>query len=148
MSTPIGPHNPIRSDTFSCIVFDWCERLKHVTFVNQTFTETLSITDEGDLIYCDPPYVDSQSILYGAQTFSFATLIHEIHRCKKRGARIALSIDGKKKSGKKTIRLEIPPGLFEREVFLDCGSSMLKRLQNSGQTMIGEDVQDRLLLTW
>jgi len=148
ISTPIGPHTPITPETFAERVAEWRERVRNTTFLNQSFAETMAITEEGDLIYCDPPYVDSQSILYGAQTFSLAELIEAIAQCKDRGARIALSIDGKKKSGKKTVELAIPSGLFEREVYLDCGSSMLKRFQNGGSRMIGEDVHDRLLLTW
>jgi DNA adenine methylase len=86
--------------------------------------------------------------LYGAQNFDFAELIEQIQRCKNRGIKVALSIDGKKKSGSKTIKLEIPSGLFEREVYLSGGSSMLKRFQNEGKEMVGEDIQERLLLTW
>ena len=61
---------------------------------------------------------------------------------------LTLSIDGHKKSGKKIINLEIPIGLFERELLIDGGSSMLRRFQKKGSSMNGEDVRDRLLLTW
>ncbi|MDQ6799218.1 MAG: DNA adenine methylase, partial [Acidobacteriota bacterium] len=44
--------------------------------------------------------------------------------------------------------LPIPHGLFEREVFVNCGRSMLKRFQMGGQTLEGEVVHDRLLLTF
>ena len=44
--------------------------------------------------------------------------------------------------------LEIPDGLFDREVFLDCGRSMLRRFQKEGATLEDEVVQDRLLLTY
>ncbi|MEW6659842.1 MAG: Dam family site-specific DNA-(adenine-N6)-methyltransferase [Thermodesulfobacteriota bacterium] len=147
MSTPIGPHNPISPQAFASRVKEWRERVKGTRFLFQSFIETMSLSNDGDLIYCDPPYIESQSILYGAQRFKFERLVEEIKRCKERGAKIALSIDGKKKSGKKIVELNIPPGVFKREVFLSCGSSMLRRLQVNGK-MIGEDVQDRLLLTW
>jgi DNA adenine methylase len=86
--------------------------------------------------------------LYGAQDFDFSELIEQIQLCKSRGVKVALSIDGKKKSGTKTIKLQIPSGIFEREAYLTGGSSMLKRLQNGGKGMVGEDVHERLLLTW
>ncbi len=38
-------------------------------------------------------------------------------------------------------------GLFEKEVFVNCGRSMLKRFQMGGKTLEGEVVTDRLLLT-
>lgn len=148
MSTPIGPHKPMETETFAAIVMEWRERIKNTIFLKKPFTETMPMALEGDLIYCDPPYLDSQSILYGAQSFDFAELIEQIQQCKKRGAKVALSIDGKKKSGTKTIKIEIPDGLFEREVYLSGGSSMLKRFQNEGREMVGEDIHERLLLTW
>ena len=148
MSTPIGPHKPISPKTFASRVMEWRERVKNTTFFNKSFLETMSMAEEGDLVYCDPPYLDSQAILYGAQSFEFAELIEQIRLCKKKKAKVALSIDGKKKSGAKTVNLEIPPELFNRELYLKGGSSMLKRFQNGGQEMVGEDVQERLLLTW
>lgn len=39
-------------------------------------------------------------------------------------------------------------GLFERQVFLDCGQSMLKRFQMNGLSLEDEVVHDRLLLTY
>jgi hypothetical protein len=39
-------------------------------------------------------------------------------------------------------------GLFEREVFLDCGRSMLRRFQEEGESLEDEVVHDRLLLTY
>lgn len=148
MSTPIGPHRPIAPKTFAMGVREWRERVRGTTFLNQSFIETMSLAKDGDLIYCDPPYIESQSILYGSQSFEFNKLVKEIKRCKDIGAKVALSIDGKKKSGKKIVNLNIPQGIFEREIYLEGGSSMLKRFQVNGKRMLGEDVADRLLLTW
>jgi len=44
--------------------------------------------------------------------------------------------------------LPIPVGLFEQEVFIDCGRSMLRRFQMGGRTLETEKVADRLLLTY
>jgi DNA adenine methylase len=103
---------------------------------------------EGDLIYCDPPYIDTQAIIYGAQSFSFSNLIETIARCKSRGVFVALSIDGTKRSGAKYCDIQIPQGLFETEVLVNCGRSMLRRFQMAGQTLENEIVRDRLLLTY
>jgi len=59
-----------------------------------------------------------------------------------------LSIDGTKKSGDRFCDIPIPTGLFEREVFVHIGRSMLKRFQMNGKTLEGEIVKDRLLLTY
>jgi DNA adenine methylase len=61
---------------------------------------------------------------------------------------LPLSIDGTKKSGKVDCDLPIPKDLFEREIFVDCGRSMLKRFQMDGLTLEKEHVSDRLLLTY
>jgi DNA adenine methylase len=75
-------------------------------------------------------------------------LFGTIAKCKSRGVHVLLSIDGDKKSGRHECRVEVPAGLFEREVSIDCGRSMLRRFQMSGDTLEGEIVRDRLLLTW
>lgn len=103
---------------------------------------------DGDLIYCDPPYTHSQTILYGAQRFRLYQLLGVIADAKVRGVRVALSIDGTKRSGGHVCELPIPDRLFEREVLVNCGRSMLRRLQMGGQTLEGEVVADRLLLTY
>ena len=104
--------------------------------------------EAGDLVYCDPPYVDSQTILYGAQEFDLRRLFEAIRDCKARGVYVALSIDGTKRSGSTLCDIPIPGGVFEREVFVNCGRSMLRRFQLGGQTLDNEVVADRLLLTY
>ena len=101
----------------------------------------------GDLIYCDPPYTHTQTILYGAQAFSLKALLQAIEGCKRRNVMVALSIDGTKRSGDMICEQPIPEGLFAREVLINCGRSMLRRFQMGGQTLEQEVVSDRLLLT-
>jgi DNA adenine methylase len=93
------------------------------------------------------PYSHSQAILYGAQRFSLDILFKSIEKAKSRGAFIALSIDGSKKSGDIDCPIEWPKGLFVREVAVNVGRSMLRRFQMGGQTLEAEVVKDRLLLT-
>ena len=45
-------------------------------------------------------------------------------------------------------KLPIPKGLFEREAFVNCGRSMLRRFQMNGKSLEEEVVADRLLLTY
>ena len=53
-----------------------------------------------------------------------------------------------RESKKKDISVVIPDGLFERKIIVDCGTSMIDRLQNTGKAMVDEKVDDLLLLTW
>jgi DNA adenine methylase len=148
MSTPCGVHNPMPPENFSERVDIWHERTKNVKFILCDFEESIDKAQKGDLIYCDPPYVDSQSILYGAQSFSFTRLLNKIKECKDRGVFVALSIDGTKYSGKKCCDINIPNGIFEREIFINVGRSMLKRFQMDGKSLENHLVADRLLLTY
>lgn len=148
MSTPCGVHEAISPESFNKRVDLWAERTRGTQFVHTDFAEAMSQAKPGDLIYCDPPYADSQAILYGAQGFSLPRLFAAIGDCKDRGVNVALSIDGSKYSGAKVCDLSIPSGLFERERFIEIGRSMLKRFQMDGRSLEGHHVADRLLLTY
>jgi len=148
MSTPCGVHMPISVSGFTSRVIEWRNRLKNVNFSTCDYKESFALAEFGDLIYCDPPYSHSQSILYGAQDFRLEELLYEIGKAKSKGVKVALSIDGYKKSGNLICNLPIPDNLFEREFFVNCGRSMLRRFQLEGQTLEEENVSDRLLLTY
>ena len=148
MSTPCGVHRPVSPESFARRVDAWHRRTAGTTFALTDFEAAMDRAREGDVVYCDPPYRHTQSILYGAQGFSLQRLFDAITRCKARGVCVALSIDGSKKSGAEVCRLPIPDGLFEREALVNCGRSMLRRFQMNGQTLEREEVADRLLLTW
>ena len=148
MSTPRGPHNPIKPEIFSKRVDLWNNLIKDSTFSTMSFEESMDKAQTGDVIYCDPPYTHSQSIIYGAQAFNIENLFCKIAECKARGVYVMLSINGTRESNKKDISITPPIDLFEREIFVNCGTSMIDRLQNAGQTMQNEIVHDKLLLTW
>jgi DNA adenine methylase len=148
ISTPCGIHSPISPESFNERVDIWHERTRGTQFIAADFEEVMDSAKSGDLIYCDPPYYDTQSILYGAQSFILDRLINCITRCKMRGVYVVLSIDGTKKTGKKQLDLPIPETLFERMAMINCGKSMLRRFQLAGETLEDEVVADRLLLTY
>lgn len=148
MSTPCGPHRPMPPENFAYRAYIWAARTRGARFLHADFAETMALAQKGDLVYLDPPYVDSQTILYGAQSFSYPRLLEAIEDCKRRGVYVALSIDGTKKSGDHTVELPTKEGLFEREVMVHLGSSMLKRYQLKGETAEDHHVADRLLLTY
>jgi DNA adenine methylase len=148
MSTPCGVHKPISPLSFSKRVDEWGWRCRYTKFIWSDFAEVMESAKEGDLIYCDPPYRDTQTILYGAQAFSLSKLFNLISLCKSRGVFVALSLDGTKRSGDKICNVPIPDGLFEQEALVNCGRSMLRRFQMAGKTLETEIVADRLMLTY
>ncbi len=148
ISTPVGIHDPISPESFSWRVDEWHYRTKGTQFIRMEYEEAMSMAGAGDMVYCDPPYSHSQAILYGAQSFSLERLFEAIEKCKSRGVFVALSIDGSKRSGNHLCKLPLPKGLFERELFISIGRSMLKRFQMNGSSLEHEEVADRLLLTY
>lgn len=147
MSTPVGAHWPIHPDKFARWVSDWSSRTSGTTFQCADFERALEPVRTGDLVYCDPPYQHSQPILYGAQSFDLPRLLNVLTRCKERGALVALSIDGSKASGRTQLPVDVPPGLFVRDLPVTVGRSMLLRLRFGG-SVAQEVVSDRLLLSW
>ncbi|MGO8689690.1 MAG: DNA adenine methylase [Thermoguttaceae bacterium] len=148
MSTPCGVHEPVSPASFSKRVDQWYERIAGTEFAAMDFEDAMNRAEAGSLVYCDPPYCFTQKILYRAQGFGLDRLFAAIARCKQRGVFVALSIDGSKKSGDMLCKLPIPKGLFEREAFVNCGRSMLRRFQMNGKSLEEEVVADRLLLTY
>lgn len=148
MSTPCGVHTPIPVESFARRVREWRRRTRGSEFRLTDYADAMAVAQRGDLVYCDPPYHDTQSILYGAQAFSLKRLFEVIRDCKTRGVFVALSIDGTKRSGNLVCPVPVPEGLFEREALVNCGRSMLRRFQMGGQTLENEVVADRLLLTY
>jgi DNA adenine methylase len=148
MSTPRGPHKPINPETFERRVIQWNRLLQKASFTCESYKESMKRPKEGDVVYCDPPYTHSQSIIYGAQDFDIESLWKMIAECKGRGAKVLLSINGMRDSKKKDISVTPPEGLFERKLLVNCGTSMIDRLQNTGKEMKGKKVDDQLLLTW
>ncbi len=148
ISTPMGPHPPMPSEKLARYMLEWQARLKNVEFVCQDFAATMALAGEGDTVYCDPPYLHGQSILYGAQDFRLPDLWECVAKARERGAHVAVSIDGYRRSGTRVIDLGIPDGLFSRELLIERGGCMLRRFQMEGSDMTLEQVADRLLLTW
>jgi DNA adenine methylase len=148
ISTPCGVHQPIAPEVFARRVDVWHARTQGTSFRHSDFEAVMDAAVPGDVVYCDPPYTHTQAILYGAQAFSLRRLFHCISRCKSRGVYVVLSIDGSKRSGNLLCKMPIPVDLFEREVTVNCGRSMLRRFQMRGETLEGEVVRDRLLLTY
>lgn len=147
LSTPIGPHKPISPAEFEARAVQWQRAVKNTDFLVSDYAQVVKLAGDKDIIYCDPPYVDSQKIIYGAQNFLLKRLFEDLSAAKARGAFVALSIDGIKKSGTKKISIVPPDNLFELENYVALGGSMLKRFWRDGQTVDDEHVKDRLFLS-
>jgi DNA adenine methylase len=148
MSTPMGPHKPMPAEKLSRYMDQWRLRLSGTRFFHRDYRETMADAARGDIVYCDPPYLHGQSILYGAQDFEIASLWQAVEEAVDRDAHVIVSVDGWRRSGNKQIELGVPSGLFARELLIERGGCMLRRFQMNGEDMALERVADRLLLTW
>lgn len=148
MSTPIGYHNPINLNGFTLRVEEWHKRIKNTHFACMDYKEAFERARPGDFIFCDPPYKNSQTILYGSQDFNLNELLGCINAAKSKGIYVAMSIDGNSKSGKLQKDLNIPNGIFEREVEINDRISMLLRFKKLGQTLTTERDNEKLFLTY
>ncbi len=147
LSTPLGPHRVISPFEFDSRLSVWNTIVQNTEFICADFSEILSEAGKNDLVYCDPPYKASQKIIYGAQEFDMKRLYENISEIKSRGAFIALSVDGTKKSGRDRVEIFPPDGLFELEYYISLRGSMLKRFWRGGGNVLDEHVKDRLLIS-
>ncbi len=148
MNTPCGIHRALPLEKFADALRLWQPLVAGTRFVVGDFEAQIDAAGEGDLVYCDPPYQDCGRNLYGAQTFSLQRLFAAIERARGRGVRVALSLDGSKRSGDRICNVAIPEGLFAQDREVNLGRSMLRRFQMAGQSLESEHVADRLLTTW
>jgi DNA adenine methylase len=148
MNTPCGVHPAMPTAKLALALAEWRPRLVGTRFVAADFETQIDKAERGDLVYCDPPYQDCGKHIYGAHAFSLDRLFVAIARAQDRGVRVALSIDGSKRSGDWLCNVAIPQGLFAKDREVKLGRSMLRRFQMAGQTLESEHVADRLLTTW
>lgn len=148
MSTPVGHHKFMPPERFAKIAMYWHRTIVDYEFEKLDYREALSRPRRGDLVYCDPPYAVSQSILYGSQSFDMEDLIARIERLKSRGVMVAMSFDGGLKTGRRIAKMRFPTGLFTKEVIIAKRLSKLMRFKSIGKTMEDKLDSERLLLTY
>jgi DNA adenine methylase len=86
MSTPVGVHEPVSPESFAKRADIWYARTQGTRFLHLDFAEAMDRAQRGDLVYCDPPYANSQTILYGAQAFSPRRLFFVHFRVQSKGS--------------------------------------------------------------
>lgn len=148
LSTPVGPHLAINPNSFNKRLKIWGSVIKNTRFICGDYKIITDLVSSKTLIYCDPPYIDTQKILYGAQEFKFAELQEEISKWKMKKSQIALSIDGSKFSGSKEIETSINKKALPYSFNINLGGSMLKRFQLKDKNTKKHIVSDKLYLSF
>lgn len=113
--------NGIKPKTLNRIIFEWSELLNknNVKFICQSYEDING--EQGDLIYCDPPYVNTKGMYYG--TINYLDLWDWFRN---QECMYLLSFDGKTSSDNLT--QNIPSDIYSSHEYLYNGNSSFRRV--------------------
>lgn len=114
--------------------------IQNYVFLNGDYSQILSKVTKKSVVYLDPPYYFTKSMYYGK--IDYDIFWDFVKKLKDRGAKIALSFDGK--TANREYDVKIPEGLFERHIFLKSGVSTFNKVIDK----VKNDVYESLYLSW
>ena len=121
-------------------IFDASKLIQNYLFLAGDYQQIIDSVTENSLVYLDPPYFFTKSMYYGK--IDYERLWEFISKLKDKGAKIALSFDGKTENREYDVK--IPEGLFVRHLFLKSGNSTFNKVIDKVQN----DVYESLYLSW
>ena len=148
MSTPCGAHTPISPDAFGERVDEWFARTRGTEFEVMEFEQAMRIATARrlDLLRTLPIRTPSRYFT-GRSPFRFKGYWRSLRTVRTAACSSPLASTDPSVRGTSSVTSPFPVGLFEREVSVNVGRSMLRRFQMKGESLEGELVADRLLLT-
>ena len=90
----------------------------------EDYAVTTSTAKAGDIVYLDPPYLNTRGIYFGA--IDFDRFLEYLEDLNSRGIKYILSFDGKR--GEKDYTVALPKDLYKRHEFLPSGNSTFKKV--------------------
>lgn len=114
----------IEPDKFAKIVRTWHKVIQGVTFVCQDYEETLKDATQGDFVYLDPPYANSN--MRYTKNLDLDRFIKVLKDLNQRGVKWALSFDGRR--GTTDLSVNIPQEIYIRKYLLPSGNSPVKKV--------------------
>ncbi len=104
----------------------------NVQFETKSYSEIL--TNDGDVLYLDPPYAGVNGMYYG--TIDYSLLWNWL---RKQNGKYLLSFDGKTTS--KDMTVDIPRDLYSNHIYLESGNSSFRRtIGNSKSEYVSESL--------
>lgn len=127
-------------ERFEKIVDNWNQKVANVHFLCGDYRETTQNATKKDIIYLDPPYVNTKGRYYGTIDYDeFYAYLDELNR---KGIKYVLSLDGKR--GNKEYEAGIPKELYVKKYMLESGNSSFKKVMDKSN----EQVYEALYLNW
>lgn len=106
------------------IIFDWSHKIQDVKFVHGDYEETTKDAIEGDLIFLDPPYFNTDGMYFG--TIDQDRFIEYLRSLNQRNVDYVLTFDGT--SGDDDYRFDFPEWVYEKQYAIQSDSSSFKRV--------------------
>lgn len=116
----------IKPDTLRKIIADWSSRIQGVKFLAGDYRITANSAGKGDFVYLDPPYMNTVGRYQGTSTINFVELYYFLDDLNRRGAKWALSFDGKR--GDREYASNVPTTLYKTKLTLESGQSASMRV--------------------
>lgn len=117
--------NGINPETMKNIIFDWSDRIKNTTFINQPYEDILIYVNSNDFVYLDPPYFHTKGMYYGG--IDYDEFIEFLRQLNDRNVKYMLSYDGIRGNEDKTI--DLPVDVWVRHGLLLSGNSSFDRFR-------------------
>ena len=105
------------------IIKDWTFTLRDkVTFLNLDYSETIKNATEEDMVYFDPPYVNTKGMY--SEEFDHTRFYSTLEKLNRKNIRWLLSYDGDR-----YLYSELPRELYKSKYLLESGNSSFSRLK-------------------
>lgn len=122
--------------TFERNVMIWHEKIQNVNFLSQDYEQTLDLAKKGDLVYLDPPYLNSKNRY--VSDLDLRKLLLNLERLNERGVLWALSFDGNRDNSNYTH--EIPSDLYKNQFSIENGISNIRNILANKQEYVTESL--------
>lgn len=126
-------------ESWGSVIDSFIESGGEIKFINDTYTNVIEDAKEGDLIYMDPPYVNTTG-MYFCESFSEDDLWNELRRLNINNVKWLLSYDGI--TGKDNRTANVPEDLYIRHEYVNAGHSSFKKLKSKSVEALADKNKD------
>ncbi|MCY3709917.1 MAG: Dam family site-specific DNA-(adenine-N6)-methyltransferase [Caldilineaceae bacterium] len=126
----------MKPERFAKVVDSWHEIIQGVNFVCQDYEETLSGAQEGDFVYFDPPYANSN--MRYTRNLELGRFFRQLLSLNRRGVKWILSFDGQR--GDVDLSHPVPEHLYRRKLAIPNGHSAIGKVLNGPLEQVHESL--------